>query len=125
MNVASTAAFQPGPLMAVYYASKAYVLSLSEALHNELRGSGVTVTTLCPGPTATEFQGRAGMVGTRLFERGVAESAEVARAGFDAMMAGKSVVIPGAMNRFVAFSTRFAPRQLAASIARRLQEAPR
>jgi uncharacterized protein len=123
LNVASTAAFQPGPLMAVYYASKAYVLSLSEALHNELQGRGVTVTALCPGPTRTEFQRRAGMESTRLFTSfSVMDSGSVARAGFDAMMAGRPLAIPGAINRITAFMTRFAPIQLAAAIARSMQE---
>jgi short-subunit dehydrogenase len=123
LNVASTAAFQPGPLMAVYYASKAYVLSLSEALHNELRGRGVSVTALCPGPTATEFQRRAGMGRSLMFRTGnVMDSGAVARAGFSAMMRGKPLVIPGLLNRLVAFSTRLAPRQVTAAIARRLQE---
>jgi uncharacterized protein len=123
MNVASTAAFQPGPLMAVYYASKAYVLSLSEALHHELRECGVIVTALCPGPTETEFGARAEMGGTRLFEsENIMSSAEVARAGFQAMMAGKPAVIPGRRNAVIAFATRFVPRQVAAGLARKLQE---
>ena len=123
LNVASTAAFQPGPLMAVYYASKAYVLSLSEALHNELRATGVTVTALCPGPTATGFEGVAGMSGTRLFRSGnVMDPATVARAGFRAMMKGRPLIVTGGRNRFMAFMTRFAPIQTTAAIARRLQE---
>jgi short-subunit dehydrogenase len=123
LNVASTAAFQPGPLMTVYYATKAYVLSFSEALHNEVRDRGVTVTTLCPGPTATEFQERAGMSGTKLFGGGrVMDAKSVARIGFDAMMAGRPAVIAGRLNAFVAFMTRFVPRQFAANLARRLQE---
>lgn len=120
LNVASTAAFQPGPLMTVYYASKAYVVSFSEALHNECRDSGVTVTALCPGPTKTEFQKRAGAESTKLFESGrVMDAATVARAGFNAMKAGKSMAIPGRMNAAMAFLTRFAPLQLTASMARR------
>lgn len=121
MNVASTAAFQPGPFMAVYFATKAYVLSLSEALHNELQGTGVSVTALCPGPVNTEFQQRAGMADSALFKSGnVMTPAEVARIGYQAMMARKSSVIPGLMNRIVALSTRFATRQMTASIAARL-----
>src|SRR5829696_4505545 len=100
MNVASTAAFQPGPLMAVYYASKAYVLSFSEALSNETSGTGVTVTCLCPGPTRTGFQDRARLGESRLFSvLSVASAADVARAGYDGMMAGRALVVPGLMNK--------------------------
>jgi uncharacterized protein len=120
LNVASTAAFQPGPLMAVYYASKAYVVSFSEALHNECRGLGVTVTALCPGPTRTEFQRRAGAGNSKLFESGrVMDAATVARIGFDAMKAGKPMAIAGRRNAALAFLTRFAPIQFTASMARR------
>lgn len=121
LNVASTAAFQPGPLMAVYYASKAYVLSLSEALSNETAGSGVTVTCLCPGPTTTGFQERAKMQKTRLVNvRKMMDSADVARAGYDGMMAGRSLVIPGALNKIVAHSVRFMPRQVVTRVVRSL-----
>jgi short-subunit dehydrogenase len=120
LNVASTAAFQPGPLMAVYYASKAYVVSFSEALHNECRDTGVTVTALCPGPTKTEFQQRAGAGNSKLFESGrVMDAATVARIGYDAMNAGKPMAIAGRMNAAMAFLTRFAPIQFTASMARR------
>ncbi|MEO8560135.1 MAG: SDR family oxidoreductase, partial [Rhodospirillales bacterium] len=96
LNVASTAAFQPGPLMAVYYATKAYVLSLSEALSAELKGSGVTATALCPGPVATPFVNRAGMGNLRLFKlMQVMTTDQVARIGLDAMNAGKRVAIAG------------------------------
>ena len=122
LNVASTAAFQPGPLMAVYYATKAYVLSLSEALANELEGSGVTVTALCPGPTATAFATRADMEGSRLFSRPPMSAAEVAAAGYRGLMRGKSLVVPGARNRTAAFTVRLVPRRTAASVARRAQE---
>jgi len=123
LNVASTAAFQPGPLMAVYYATKAYVLSFSEALANETSGSGVTVTALCPGPTATGFQKRAGMEGTRLFGGGdVMDSAAVARQGYEGMMRGARIVIPGLRNRLAAQAVRFAPRRVVTQIARSLQE---
>jgi short-subunit dehydrogenase len=123
LNVASTAAFQPGPLMAVYYATKAYVLSFSEALQNELRGRGVTVTTLCPGPTVTEFQKRAGISSTRLFASGRTMDAKtVADIGFKAMMAGRSTVTAGTLNAIGAFLTRFVPRSLTAALARKLQE---
>jgi uncharacterized protein len=121
LNVASTAAFQPGPLMAVYYASKAYVVSFSSALHNELKSHGIVVTTLCPGPTLTEFQRRAQMEETPLFRRSVMDSTTVARIGFDAMMRGKPLVVAGRLNGLMAFLTRFAPRQMAASMARRMQ----
>src|SRR4029450_1366596 len=95
MNVASTAAFQPGPLMGGYYASKAYVLSFSEALSNETAGTGVTVTCLCPGPTSTGFQERARMQESRLLSAlAVAPADDVARAGFDGMMAGQAMIAP-------------------------------
>ena len=123
LNVASTAAFQPGPLMAVYYASKAYVLSFSEALANELAGTGVTVTALCPGPTDTEFQKQAGLEKTRLFSNPfVRDARSVARAGYEGMLSGKRIVIPGVANRLLAQSVRFAPRRFVTAIARSLQE---
>jgi short-subunit dehydrogenase len=122
MNVASTAGFQPGPLMAVYYATKAYVISFSEAIANELKGSGITVTCLCPGATATEFAKRADMAQSRLFKMGTMRSADVARAGYTAMMRGKTLLIPGARNWVMAESVRFSPRKLVTAIARRVQE---
>lgn len=122
LNVASTAAFQPGPLMAVYYATKAYVLHLSEALANELKGTGVTVTCLCPGPTATEFQGRAKITGIRLTKYGTMDARTVAEDGYRALMAGKPLVISGFKNWLVAQSVRFAPRRLVTAVARKLQE---
>lgn len=122
LNVASTAAFQPGPLMAVYYASKAYVLSLSEALSNETSGTGVTVTCLCPGPTETGFQDRANLRESRLFTvLGVAGAADVARAGYDGMMAGDPIVIPGLMNRAGVQALRVAPRALVRRVIRMIQ----
>lgn len=121
LNIASTAAFQPGPLMAVYYATKAFVLSLSEALANELQGTGVTVTTLCPGPTNTGFESRANLGQSKLFNMGVMDSPTVARIGFDGMMRGKTLVIPGAKNKVLAFSTRFMPRKLITSVVRHIQ----
>lgn len=125
LNVASTAAFQPGPLMAVYYASKAYVLSFSGALSEELRGSGVTVTALCPGPTRTEFHARADMEASGLLRAGSIMSAEkVARIGYRAARRGKRVVIPGLLNRLVAFAQRFFPRGFVARAVRWVQ-APR
>jgi len=117
LNVSSTAGFQPGPLMAVYYASKAYVLSFSEALVEELRGSGVTVTALCPGPTVSGFQARAEMQHSRLFTRQAMDARRVAETGYAAMMAGKAIVIPGLLNRLLAQSVRVSPRFLVRRIA--------
>jgi hypothetical protein len=123
MNVASTAAFQPGPLMAVYYASKAYVLSFSEAIASELRGSGVTVTCFCPGATHTGFARRAGTEKSRLFKQLGAMSAEkVARDGYRALMEGRTVAISGVHNWLVAESVRFAPRRLVTAISRWVAE---
>src|SRR5205823_3945281 len=123
LNVASTAAFQPGPLMAVYYATKAYVLSFSEALAEELRHSGVTVTALCPGPTRTDFAETAQTTNSRLFTIfGVADAADVAEYGYAAMMHGRRVAIPGIRNKLVAQANRFAPRSVTAKIARLAQE---
>ena len=122
LNVASTAAFQPGPLMAVYYATKAYVLSLSSALSNELRGTGVTVTCLCPGPTTTEFHKRAAMDLSNIMKAPFMDAKTVAEIGYRAMLKGKPTVIAGAMNWLVAQSTRFAPRSWTAAMARKIQE---
>jgi short-subunit dehydrogenase len=123
LNLASTAAFQPGPLMAVYYATKAYVLSFTEALANETAGTGVTVTALCPGPTSTEFQSRAGFGNVPLFQGPlVMGAAEVARAGYEGMMRGQRIVIPGAINKTLVQALRVTPRRLVTAIARRLQE---
>jgi uncharacterized protein len=108
LNVASTAAFQPGPEMAIYYATKAFVLSFSEALSEEVRTCGITVTTLCPGPTDTKFQARANMANTQLFRRmAVMNSKDVAAAGYRALMNGKRVVVPGMINNLGVWSTRF------------------
>jgi short-subunit dehydrogenase len=123
MNVASTAAFQPGPLMAVYYATKAYVLSFSEALANELRGSGVTVTCFCPGATNTGFAKRAGNEGSRLFKQIGAMNAEtVARDGYRGLMKGKTIVISGTHNWLLAESVRFAPRKMVTAVSRWIAE---
>jgi short-subunit dehydrogenase len=125
MNVASTAAFQSGPLMAVYYASKAYVLSFSEALANELGGSGVTITCFCPGPTDTNFQKRAKMENSRLFKRiGAMDARTVARDGYRGLMAGRPVVISGLRNWLVAESVRFAPRRMVTAMSRWIAEKP-
>lgn len=121
MNVASTAAFQPGPFMAVYFATKAYVLSFSEALAEELRDTGVSVTTLCPGPTVTGFQKRAGMEHAPIGGRMVTgDAAAVARAGYAGMMKGRRLVIPGLLNRVGTTLPRFFPRALATRIVARL-----
>jgi short-subunit dehydrogenase len=122
LNVASTAAFQPGPLMAVYFATKAYVLHFSEALANELDGSGVTVTALCPGATTTEFHKRANATGMNLLKFGAMDARTVAEDGYRASMAGKPVVISGFKNWLLAQSVRFSPRRLVTAIARKTQE---
>lgn len=122
LNVASTAAFQPGPMMAVYYATKAYVLSFSEALAEELRGSGVTVSALCPGPTHTGFGGRAGMERARLFRAGVMDAAAVADAGYRGLLRGERVIVPGLRNKLLALSVRVSPRRLVTAIVRWLHE---
>src|SRR3989449_9698050 len=125
LNVASTAAFLPGPLMAVYYATKAYVLSFSEAIANELEGSGVTVTALCPGPTRSGFQQRAHIQNTRLVKAkplGFMTAEAVARIGYRGFMQGKRLVIPGLMNTIGVQSLRLAPRRVVTQIVRSLQE---
>jgi short-subunit dehydrogenase len=109
LNVASTAAFQAGPNMAVYYASKAYVLSLTEALHQELKGTGVHVTALCPGPVATEFFDVAGSPDSKLAKRGV-DPADVAQAGLAGLARNRAIVIPGMMNKATAQANRLLPR---------------
>ncbi len=125
LNLASTAAFLPGPRMAVYYASKAYVLSFSEALAEEVRGSGVSVTALCPGPTKTGFEDRAGAGASRLFRYGTADATEVAQTGYEGLMAGTTVVVPGLSNRIATFFPRVAPRGLTAKLVKRVQAPPR
>jgi short-subunit dehydrogenase len=123
LNVASTAAFQPGPLMAVYYATKAFLLSFSEAIANELEGTGVTVTALCPGPTATDFQERGRMQNSGLVKgKKIMDAHTVAEAGYRAMLAGKTVVIPGFKNKLLAQSIRFSPRSVVTKIVRNMQE---
>jgi len=120
LNVASTAGFQPGPQMAVYYATKAYVLLFTEALAFELRSKGVTVSALCPGPTATEFQARAHMQNARLVSRAMMDARTVARAGYRGLMKNKTVIIPGFMNKLLAFTVRLSPRKLVTRIASHL-----
>ena len=124
LNVASTAAFQPGPIMAVYYATKAYVLSFSEALASECAGTGVTVTALCPGPTRTEFEGRAGSpeeiaVRKKGFVMG---ASQVAREGWRGMKSGKRLVIPGTANRLLVQLERVTPRRVVTAMSRRIRE---
>lgn len=127
LNVASTSAFLPGPFMAVYYASKAYVLSLSEALYEELRGTGVTVTALCPGPTDTAFPGRAGVEASPRYRANahIMSALEVARAGLNAAEAGKRVCVPGRANRMGALLSRIAPHALTNRVLRRLHAVSR
>lgn len=123
MNVASTAGFQPGPLMAVYYATKAYVISFSEALANELAGKGITVTCLCPGATETGFASRAGNDKSRLFKQlAPMDAKSVALKGYRGLMAGKTLVIPGLKNWLLAESLRVSPRKLVTAISRRLMD---
>lgn len=112
VNIGSTGSFVPGPLNSVYCAAKAYLLSVSEAVHMELKGSGVTVTAVCPGATESGFASRAGMTDIRLFRRRTMSSQAVARAAYHALRKQKRVVIPGLSNRLAVFATRFAPRFL-------------
>ncbi len=125
LNVASTAAFQPGPRMAVYAATKAYVLSLSEALASELADSGVTISTLCPGPTRTAFARRATMESARVFRAGVMDATVVAEAGYRGLMKGQIRIIPGVRYKMWALSVRFAPRALVTAVVGWLNAAPR
>lgn len=123
MNVASTAAFQSGPTMAVYYATKAYVLSFSEAIDNELRPKGITVTALCPGATESGFQDAAAMQESKLVKgRKLPTSKEVAEYGYKAMMKGKVVAIHGLLNYLMANSVRFTPRFLVVKVTRMIQD---
>lgn len=117
LNLASTAAFQPGPRMAVYYASKAYVLSLSEAVAEEQRGGGVTVTALCPGPVETEFHERAGMDDARLVGWVRQDAETVAEAGYRGAMAGEAVVVPGWRFKLLGLAAKLSPRWLSRKAA--------
>lgn len=110
LNVCSTGSFAPGPFDAVYQASKAYMLSFSEALSEELRGTGITVTALCPGATQTEFAERAGMTGTRLFKGITMSAGSVARIGVRAVMRGRRTVVAGLFNKALVLSIRFSPK---------------
>ena len=122
LNVASTAAFQPGPWMAVYYASKAFVLSFSEALHEEVKDRGVRVTALCPGPTRTEFADVAGAADSDLFRRWAGPPEKVVADGLKPLGANRAVAVTGAPNKAMAASIRLAPRGLARRIAGSLQK---
>lgn len=123
LNIASTAAFQPGPWMAVYYATKAFVLSFSEALHEEVKAQGVRVSALCPGPTRTEFADLAGMGDSELFKRFASSADAVVKDGLAALKANQAVKVSGAMNAAMASSIRLTPRTLARRIAGAMQKA--
>lgn len=121
MNVASTAAFQPGPMMAIYYATKSFVLSFSEAIGEELSNTNITVTALCPGPTKTEFQDRAGINKIKLVSRNLfpmMTAQDVARIGYEGMMKGKRIVIPGFLNKMLPVTLRFVPRSIVSKISK-------
>ncbi|MCF4967539.1 SDR family NAD(P)-dependent oxidoreductase [Nostoc sp. CMAA1605] len=123
LNLASAAAFQPGPLMAVYFATKAYILSFSQALARELENTGVTVTALCPGPTESAFHKRTGLAGARQIEsNNMMDAKKVAKIGYRALMAGKTVAIPGLKNKMLAEMVRFIPRNLVTKIVKNMQE---
>ncbi len=121
LNVGSTAGFQPGPNMAVYYATKAYVLSFSEALTEELRGTGLHVACLAPGPTATEFGTVSGMNESVVFKLGVMDAQAVAKAGYQGFRQGKALIVPGLLNRLGAFSVRLAPRSIVRKLVKQMQ----
>lgn len=126
LNVASTAGFLPGPFMAVYYATKAYVISFSEAIENELRGSGVSVTALCPGATQSEFQSTAGLDNAALFNAmKLPTSLDVAEYGYKAMLNKKSLAVHGTPNKLMSLFIKFVPRSALKNIARKLQEPKR
>jgi hypothetical protein len=124
LNIGSTAGFQPGPFMATYYASKAFVNSFTEALWYELKGTGVTATVSCPGATATEFAGAAGNESSRLFRMGAASAAEVARQAYRAMHAGKPMIVHGLKNKLAMLSLRFSPRAAVRAVAAALNKDP-
>jgi len=123
LNISSLAAFQSGPLMAIYYASKAYILSFSEAIANELKGTGVTVTVLCPGQTKTSFQEVVSEGNkTNKISFNIATASKVAEYGYKAMMRGKTLAIPGVTNKILSFLPRILPRKIATAIVRKIQE---
>jgi len=122
LNVASLAAFQPGPLMSIYYASKAYLLSFSQAIANELKGTGISVTVLCPGPTRTCFQEVVSASSSKnKIKFNMASATSVARCGYRAMIKGKTIAIPGTFNKFLAFLPRLVPRNMSTNIVRKIQ----
>ena len=124
MNIASTAAFLSGPLMAVYYATKAYVLSLSEAVNEELKGTGVTVTAVCPGPTESGFQAKAEMEASKLFKGAkIMDVDTVARVAVSSTLKGKPVAVVGLKNKLTVLSPRFLPRRLVPAVVKRAQGA--
>jgi short-subunit dehydrogenase len=116
LNIGSTGAFQPVPLNAIYCASKAYVLSVSEAMAHDLVGTGVTVTCLCPGPTRTKFAERSGAQDSFAFRHMTMDAGTVAGIGYRALMRGRTVVVPGFLNKVLAFSVRISPRALVVRI---------
>jgi short-subunit dehydrogenase len=126
LNVGSVAGFAPGPRMAIYFASKAYLLSISQALMQEVRGAGVTVTCLCPGPVRTPFLARAGADKVALFKLlPKLDAVDVARAGWKAMKAGRALCIPGISNKVSIAVTRMMPRSLTLALVGYLQRARR
>ena len=124
LNIGSTAGFQPGPFMAVYYASKAFVNSFTEALAYELKGTGVSATVSCPGATATEFATVAGNDRSRLFKLGAMDACRVAKEGYRAMLAGKPMAIHGLKNKVLAASVRLSPRATVRAVAAVMNRPP-
>ncbi len=124
LNIGSTAGFQPGPWMATYYATKAFVNSFTEALWHELKGTGVTATVSCPGATATEFAAVSGNDKSRLFAMGAMTAPEVAAEAYAVMHAGRPMVVHGFKNKLAAFSLRFSPRSVVRTIAANLNMPP-
>ena len=123
LNVSSAAAFQPGPLMAVYFATKAYVLSFSEAIANELENTGVNVTVLCPGATVSAFHERTGMANSNLLKsKNMMDAKAVAQMGYDGLMRGKTIVVPGLVNKIFARLVGFFPRSWVIKVVRNMQE---
>jgi short-subunit dehydrogenase len=122
LNVASLAAFAPGPLMAVYHATKAYVLSFSNAIRYELRGSGVTLTTLCPGPTATNFQKKSEYGKSRLVKMGMMSADDVARQAYQALIDGQATVVPGLRNQIIRIMVKLGPRAAVVRVVAKLNK---
>lgn len=122
LNIASVASFLPGPLLAVYYATKAYVLSFTEALENELKDTNITISALCPGPTKTGFSDRANLSSSKLFESGALHVEDVAKVGYEQFMRGKTIIILGAKFKVATMLPRFFPRKLITKVVRSMQE---